>query len=250
MDDAPEFKTLTFDLKAATGDDDPGGFEAILSTPARDREGETVRAKAFEPLPASVPIHWAHDFVNGGLPIGKGVPYYDGDTLKITGTFAPTAKAQEVRELVNGGFVTSMSAGFITDQRKGRTIIKASLLEGSLTATPVNPSALVLASKALMTLDEVRAAEGIDDAGFSAKAGARNSKADSERIQTMHDHAVALGAVCSAAEKAIDEDTPDLDTKAAASPEPAEKAAPGDAPADADELELQRQRARAWQMTA
>jgi len=41
-----------------------------------------------------------------------------------------------------------------------------------------------------------------DKAGDLQKAGARNSKADLEKIQTMHDHAVDLGAQCSAAEKA------------------------------------------------
>lgn len=34
-----------------------------------------------------------------------------------------------------------------------------------------------------------------------SKAGARNSKADAERIQGVHDHAVSLGATCSKAEK-------------------------------------------------
>ncbi|MCX7178270.1 MAG: hypothetical protein NTX56_05650, partial [Proteobacteria bacterium] len=35
-----------------------------------------------------------------------------------------------------------------------------------------------------------------------AKAGARNSKADMSKIQTMHDHCVSLGADCGGAEKA------------------------------------------------
>jgi phage head maturation protease len=38
------------------------------------------------------------------------------------------------------------------------------------------------------------------------KAGARNSKSDSERIQGIHDHAAALGATCSKAEKSAQGD--------------------------------------------
>lgn len=40
-----------------------------------------------------------------------------------------------------------------------------------------------------------------DKTGDLAKAGSRNSKADQEKIQSMHDMAVGLGAACGAAEK-------------------------------------------------
>lgn len=189
----PEMKTLTFELKAF-GDDDNGTFEAILSTPATDRDGETIAAGAFEPLPKSIPIHFAHDFINGAAPIGVGEPRYEGDMLMVRGRFAPTERAQEMRALVNGGFITSMSAGFLATKRKGKAILSGDLIEGSLTATPVNTQALILASKALndglMSVDEAREME--------LKAGARNSRTDGDRLQQIHDLSVENGASCSA----------------------------------------------------
>lgn len=48
-------------------------------------------------------------------------------------------------------------------------------------------------------------------AGVVEKAGARNSKADAQKIQTMHDHSVALGATCGEAAKAAGAETPPED---------------------------------------
>lgn len=174
----PEMKAITLDLKAVDGSDPNGEFEAILSTPSLDRDGETVAAGAFNPLPASIPVHYAHDFVTGQPPIGSAEPYYDGDVLKVKGRFAPTERAQEFRELVAGGFIKSMSAGFLTTKRRGKSILQGDLFEGSLTAVPVNPTAMVLASKAL-------------------KAGARNNATDTTRLQQIHDLSVENGAACS-----------------------------------------------------
>lgn len=176
-----EFKSLALVLKTLDSDDPSGEFEAILSTPQLDRDGETVETKAFDPLPKSLPIHYAHDWLSGNPPIGVGEPFYDGDVLKIKGRFAPTERAQEFRTLVNGGFITSMSAGFNVLKRKGKSILKGDLFEGSLTATPVNVGALVLASKSMRPV---------------VKAGARNSSTDSTRLQQIHDLSVENGAAC------------------------------------------------------
>ncbi len=45
-----------------------------------------------------------------------------------------------------------------------------------------------------------------DQSGDIEKAGARNSKKDSERIQAMHDHTIALGASCGAEKSATPDD--------------------------------------------
>lgn len=52
-----------------------------------------------------------------------------------------------------------------------------------------------------------------DSIGNLAKSGARNSKADLEMIQTIHDHACALGCTCTPAEKS--DDSGDLAKRAA-----------------------------------
>lgn len=183
------FQMLALTLKAVDGDNPNGEFEAVLSTPDVDRDGETIAPGAFEPLPKSIPIHFDHDFVDKVPPVGRGVPFYDGDVLKVAGTFASTPRAQELRALVNEGMVDSMSAGFLIARggRKGKTITKAELIEGSLTATPVNRSALLVRSKALAAL----------------KAGARNSTMDMSRLQQIHDLAVANGADCPGATKSL-----------------------------------------------
>lgn len=191
----PDMKSLAFDLKAVDGGDPNGEFEAILSTPGVDREGETVAAGALNPLPKSIPVHFAHDFIAGAAPIGVAEPYYDGDTLKVRGRFAPTERAQEMRALVNGGFVTAMSAGFIATKRKGKSIIQGDLIEGSLTATPVNTQALILASKSLERPTVMEA--------LVAKAGARNNRTDASRLQQIHDYAVENGAACTPSSKSL-----------------------------------------------
>lgn len=134
-------------------DDGPGRFEAILSTSALDRDGEIIDAKAFDPLPESIPIYFEHDWKSGAKPIGRGRPFYDGDVVKVDGTFASTKAAQEIRTLVNEGIVDSMSVGFLNGKRTTRGGVKhvtsGEVFEGSMTAIPVNTTAKMIAAKAL-----------------------------------------------------------------------------------------------------
>jgi HK97 family phage prohead protease len=178
-----EIKALHADVKAVASDNPNGEFEAILSTDALDRDGESIAAGAFDPLPKSIPIYHVHDWREGAMPVGKAEPYYDGTVLKAKGTFAGTARAQEMRSLVVDGIVDSMSVGFINPTRKTldgkKTVTKGELIEASFTAIPVNATALVASAKSA-----------------EVKAGARNSKSDLEHIQAAHDAMVALGAAC------------------------------------------------------
>lgn len=172
------------DVKAAPDDDSPNGsFEVILSAQTLDRDGEVIDAKAFEPLPESIPFHAFHDFSD---PIGRGVPFYDGDVLKARGTYASTPRAQEIRTLVTEGVIGHTSVGFMAASRKDGDddaphITSAELLEGSFVSVPSNREAAVLLSKAYEA---------------EAKQGARNSTKDSERLQSIHDLAVENGAAC------------------------------------------------------
>lgn len=174
-------------VKAIGDDDGNGSFQAVLSTSALDRDGEVIETRAFDPLPESIPIYFEHDWMSGAAPVGRGVPYYAADgTLMLDGTFASTGKAQEVRALVVEGMVDAMSVGFLNAKREVRsgvrTVTKGDVFEGSLTAIPINTGAKLLAAKAFA----------------SSKAGARNSSADQALIQTIHDNATTLGAMCDA----------------------------------------------------
>lgn len=169
----------TAEIKAAG---DGGEFEAIASAPTLDRDGEVIDAGAFNPLPAEVPIHAYHYFSD---PIGKGQPFYEGDTLKIRGTFASTPRAQEMRQLVVDGAVPAVSVGFMIrndEEVDGvKHITSAELLEVSLVSVPALREARILAVKS---------------ADVDLKRGARNSEKDAERLQQIHELAVANGAAC------------------------------------------------------
>ena len=197
------------EVKAAETDDPNGAFEAVLSAPTLDRDGEIIDAKAFEPLPASIPVHAFHDFND---PIGRGVPVYEDDTLYLRGVFASTPRAQEIRTLVSEGVIASMSVGFMGASRSEKDgvphITQGELLEGSFVSVPSNREAAVLVAK-----------------GMEGKVGARNSQKDAERLQAAHDTLVELGAACKAAESEPAAPAETIST------DPAEKAA---APAAAD----------------
>lgn len=134
-------------LKTIETSDPNGSFEAVLSTPVLDRDGEIVAAGAFSPLPSTISIYVEHDFLNKELPVGIGQPYYDGNLLKIRGTFGSSTKAQEVRRAVDEGLLHSMSAGFRSTKKRGNTIVDADLIEASFTGVPVNKEALVMNTK-------------------------------------------------------------------------------------------------------
>lgn len=160
-------------VKSLDSENPNGEFEVILSAQTLDRDGEVIDAKAFEPLPESIPFHAFHDFHD---PIGRGAPFYDGDVLKARGVFASTPRAQEIRTLVTEGIIGHTSVGFMAANRVDGEdgaphITNGELLEGSFVSVPSNREAAVLAAKSF-------------DAYL--KAGSRNSAKDAERLQAVH----------------------------------------------------------------
>lgn len=167
-----------------------GAFEVVLSAATLDRDGEIIDSRAFEPLPDHIPFDIDHDMTVKGT-IGSGTPFYAEDgSLRVKGTFASTPLAQEVRTLVSEGHIRTTSVTFMSAERMPADksvdhvphVTKAELLNGTFTPIPSNREAVVLSAKSLAAVTE--------------KAGARNSAADQERIQSMHDDSVALGAAC------------------------------------------------------
>lgn len=172
------------DLKAVDTVDDAGAFEAVLSAPTLDRDGEIVDAKAFEPLPEWIPIDLDHGMSVDSI-VASGRPFYDGDILKIAGTFASTPRAQEVRTLVREGHIRKMSVAFMdpvreVDEKDGKPHVRrAELLNAGIVAIPANREADILMAKTA-----------------ALKVGARNSSSDLGLLQTAHDAIVAAGAAC------------------------------------------------------
>lgn len=169
-------------VKAVADSKDPNGeFEAILSAPTMDRDGEVVDAKAFEPLPDRIPIDIDHG-MSVRTTVGSGKPFYDGDLLRIRGAFASTQLGQEVRTLVTEGHITKMSVAFMDPKREVKDgvphVTSGELLNAAIVAIPSNREADITAAKAAL------------------KVGARNSASDAERLQAIHDLAVENGADC------------------------------------------------------
>lgn len=166
-----------------TDEDYPGSFEVILSTSAKDRDGDELDAKDWEqPLPDHITFDMDHG-MSVEKTVGSGVPTIEDGKLIVRGTYSSLPRAQEVRTLVKEGHIRTTSVAFIT-----KTVTKGSggekvkvreLLNGAFVAIPSNREAVVLSAKSV-----------------EAKAGARNSQSDQAHIQAAHDELVAAGAAC------------------------------------------------------
>ena len=172
-------KSVTAEITSV--DKDTGTFSAVLSTPDKDREGEILHSNEWKDFPPRIPINTDHDMTVDGT-VGSATPVLQADgTVHIEGTFASTAKGQNMRTLANEGHVTTMSVECMrkrepATEKGGSPTVTRELIGGAFTPYPMNPNAKVLASK----------------------AGARNSKSDAANIQAVHDASMALGADCPA----------------------------------------------------
>ncbi|MGW5519270.1 hypothetical protein [Nocardia africana] len=190
---------------------DFGGFTAVLSTPALDRDGDRLhRDEWVEPLPDKITLDVDHMMTAEGT-IGSARPYFDDDgRLMIDARFASTDRAQQVRTLIKEGHLDSVSVAFLSakSEKDGRP--RRELLNAGVVGIPSNREARILSAKALDALENYSGDDGkkpLDPianikAGLDhitathAKAGARNSQADSKMIQAIHDASSLLGADC------------------------------------------------------
>jgi HK97 family phage prohead protease len=139
-------------LRAKIATVDAGGWTAVASAPTLDRDGEVIAAGAFEPLPASVPVHLNHELRVESL-VGRARPRYQGGKLIIDGVFAGTELAASTRQLVLDGTLNTMSVVFIGSQRKTidqvPTITRAELVAVDFVSIPSNRDAVVLSARSL-----------------------------------------------------------------------------------------------------
>lgn len=151
------------DLKYVTGPitkADAGGLTAVISTPKVDKDGESVDPKGLinrdewltNPL-----IYWAHEwaFDPRSEPIGKGTSLdIHSDRIESSAVWAPTAKAQNVRALVTGGFVRKTSIGFdplaMADVKGVPTHTQWALREWSVVPMPANTDATIVGVKSAL----------------------------------------------------------------------------------------------------
>lgn len=155
-------RTFLCDVKSTTAltKEPNGSFEAILSTPTLDRDGEVVDPFAFEPLPQWINIDVDHA-MTVERTVGSGRPFYDQQgVLRFTGTYASTPLAQMVRTLVDEGHIRTMSVAYMNARTSLADdgvphITNAELLNAGIVGIPANRQALITASKALdLTSDD------------------------------------------------------------------------------------------------
>lgn len=168
-------------------DGDPNGeFDVILSAPTLDRDGEVIDAKVFDPLPDHITFDIDHG-MSTATTVGSGVPFYDGDVLRVKGTYSSIPRAQEVRTLVREGHIRTTSVAFMGAVREEKDgvphVVKAELLNGAFVPIPSNREARVLSAKSfdVLTAPDEKATKG-------------------DRLQNIHDLAVQNGASCAAAD--------------------------------------------------
>lgn len=148
-------------LRVKAKEGDPNVRTFTISTDAEDRMGDVleprgVDLKAYKKNPV---VMWAHDYY--GMPIGRSVRVEVSDSeIEADVEFAPTDFAQQVKALIDAGFIKGSSVGFIPyewefrKKKDGENEIvvgflfkKWGLLEWSVVPVPSNPEALVVDAK-------------------------------------------------------------------------------------------------------
>ncbi|NQE89777.1 DUF6582 domain-containing protein [Nocardia terpenica] len=173
----------------AAPDDAPyGGFEAILSTPALDRDGDQLRTSEWKtPLPEHITVDIDHEMSVRGT-VGSATPYLDDDgNLRIRAQFASTATAQEVRTLVKEGHVRTVSVAFMTDKsalKDGRP--SREVLNAGIVAVPSNREALILSAKS--ATEPYGPDADYADPGFQPDKRKRYPLRDAEEVRTAWDY--------------------------------------------------------------
>lgn len=146
---------------------DRGSFTAVASTGSVDRDGEVIVPGAFNPLPASIPVHMDHDMRAANV-VARARPYYRGTQLLIDAEFGSDPAAQEARRKVTEGLVDSVSIVFLASDKRDvkgvPTVFSGELLACDLVSVPANAEARVLTSRSLRSALSYTTADARADA--------------------------------------------------------------------------------------
>lgn len=147
-----EVQKLVEETKAAT---DAGTFEVVITTENLDRYQEVIKLDGWdiEHYRKNPIVLWGHDH-DQPIGIATSIDIVDGKMI-AKGKFAPTEKAQEIRQLYDAGIIKATSVGFIEKEREGNLITKAELLEFSFVSVPANPYALRLSMERGLFFDDL-----------------------------------------------------------------------------------------------
>jgi HK97 family phage prohead protease len=130
-------------------------FTATISTAAVDRMGDCITVSGWRLQEyRSNPIVFFNHF-SAELPIGRSSVWIAGAKLKAGVKLASPAAnplAQQVHELIDGGFLSAVSVGFIPTRWQfskdparplGIDFLEQTLLEFSICGIPANPAATI-----------------------------------------------------------------------------------------------------------
>ena len=139
---------------------DAGGLTAVITTPRVDSDGESVDPKGLtnrDEWMTNPLVYWAHEWVYNPAaePVGKGTSLDPShDRITSSAIYAPTPKAQNVRALVTGGFVSRTSIGFdpleMADIKGVPTHTRWALREWSIVPMPANTEATITGVKSAL----------------------------------------------------------------------------------------------------
>lgn len=140
---------VTFKLSKADDSLPHGTIEAIIATEDLDRHGEHMSIKGIETPRKNYKAYYNHSY-NGStdLPIGliEKLTKSGGELVgRIKLAVNEYPFAAQVYKLVQGGFLDSMSIGFIPKEwdEESLTWTKSEFVEASIVAEPANVQALV-----------------------------------------------------------------------------------------------------------
>lgn len=202
-----EHKTLGLELELKG--DDGGEFSAYFAVFGNvDRANEVIQPGAFKNLDDFVKSGWiGANHEHARLPVGYAVSaIQDSKGLLVTGRYHNTPFAQEVRTVVReriaAGKAVKGSIGYgVTDHEKidlngksVRSLKGIDLAECSFVNRPANPSAEVVHSKGLISLEEIR--EYIEEIKAGRVLSAANLATMRGWATTLTDHAGEITAMC------------------------------------------------------
>jgi HK97 family phage prohead protease len=132
-------------------------FTATLSTAAVDRSGDSIAVKGWNlnEFRRNPTVFFNH--LSAELPVGRAPSVWiSGDRLKGAVKLAPSTAnplAEQVRELIKGGFLSAISVGFVPTKWEfakdssrplgSINFISQTLLEFSVVGLPCNQQALI-----------------------------------------------------------------------------------------------------------
>ena len=176
----PEQKQFRQFVVTKESTDEDNTAIAAISTDTIDRDKEVMLPKGvdFENYNKNPVVLWAHDY--SGTPVGKAQWVKQGRKyIKAKWEWADTEKAQEIKQLWEGGFLNAVSVGFeiikshepTPDEIKKnpewstvrRVIDEWDLWEFSIVPVPANPDALVAAVKELKISEATQKELGIEE---------------------------------------------------------------------------------------